>query len=58
MITDRTMKIQVEVTLIDQRSYFDVDTIVDEIKAEFGLVNIDDVPSEKYWAIVEKHQVA
>lgn len=58
MITDRTMKVQVSKTLGAEGFRFDLVAIVDEIKKKFGLIDIGDVPNEKYWAIVEKHQVA
>lgn len=34
---------------------YDIDAIVDEILETHGQVHIDDIDSDEYWAIVERH---
>jgi hypothetical protein len=47
---------QITPTLGDRADDFDIPGIVDLIGELFGFdVNIDDIPSEKYWEIVQKY---
>lgn len=48
---------QIRTTLGDRAADFDVDAIVEEIGDTYGrnTVSVDAIPSEEYWAIVEKH---
>lgn len=55
MITTDDMARQVRATLEPVEGEYDVDGIVDEIHAEFGLVDIDAVPHSGYWLIVARH---
>lgn len=57
MITDKDMKAQIIEALEDWVTLFDVDKICDEIRATHGLCNINDVPNEVFWKIVEKHEI-
>ncbi|MEV1003387.1 hypothetical protein [Nonomuraea sp. NPDC050202] len=44
-------------TLGDDPDSFDVNGIVEEIGTTYGydLATIDDIPTEEYWQIVERH---
>lgn len=57
MITDRSIADQVGVSLGEHGGDFDVAAIVREIIAMYGLVDIDEIPTDRYWAIVERHEV-
>jgi hypothetical protein len=57
-ITDRDMRDQVERSLegwTGGPGSFDVPAIVEALQARYGLTHIDEIPSDDYWAIVEKH---
>jgi hypothetical protein len=56
MITDGDMLDQVRTT-IDGDPDYDAVGIRDHIHREHGLIDIDDIPSDDYWAIVDKHRV-
>lgn len=46
----------VSTTLGDHIDDYDIDAIVEEIRLEYGAIgSIDDVPTDAYWKIVEKH---
>lgn len=46
----------VSLTLADHAGDFDITAIADELTETYGpLTSIDDVDSDAYWAIVEKH---
>lgn len=55
MITDRDMREQVKSSLTSEVGDFDVNAIVDDLQDAYGTVHIDEIPSERYWEIVEKH---
>ncbi|SEN87435.1 hypothetical protein, partial [Nonomuraea pusilla] len=59
---ERSMNVQdlataVKTTLGDHPENFDVDGIIAEIGTTYGydLKSIDDIPSDEYWQIVERH---
>lgn len=54
-ITRNDMERQVRETLDGREDEFDVDGIVDDIHAQFGLVDIDAVPHSGYWLIVARN---
>ena len=56
-MTRQDLTAAVRTTLGDHPGSFNVDGIVEEIGATYGwdLASIDDVPSDEYWAIVERH---
>jgi hypothetical protein len=57
-MTTEDLKHQVSTTLGDHPEDFEIGAIVQEIVQEFGPIgSIDAVPSERYWAIVERHDV-
>jgi hypothetical protein len=55
MITDRDIRTQVIASLQDEADEFNVEAIVDEIRANYGLVDIEAIETGAYWAIVERH---
>lgn len=57
MPSTRDIADQVRTTLGDHPEDFDVDAIVEEIGDTYGrdIASIDVIPSDEYWAIVEKH---
>jgi hypothetical protein len=57
VITDRDIREQVARSIdgADESENFDVEAITDEIRSTYGLVDIDAIPAEEYWAIVAKH---
>lgn len=57
MITSDDITRQVEASLTDWVSDFDVPAIVADIIATYGLVDIDDIDTEEYWALVQTHDV-
>lgn len=58
MITDMDMRQQVAIACGAFADEFDLDAIVDELRGEFGLVHIDEIPSEQFWAVVEHHDTS
>lgn len=54
-ITDRDMREQVTTALGFEDGDFDVPAIVDALQLAYGTVDIDDIPSDDFWAIVQKH---
>lgn len=54
-ITKSDMARQVRRTLDPIEGEYDVDGIVDDIHAEYGLVDIDTVPHSGYWLIVARN---
>ena len=57
MPSTRDIADQVRTTLDTAADHFDIDGIVEEIARKYGLdiPSIDAIPSDEYWAIVEKH---
>ena len=55
IITDHDIATQVIQTLADHVNDFDVDGIVRAIVDGYGLVDIDIIPDEEYWMLVEAH---
>lgn len=55
IITDHDIATQVIQTLADHVGDFDVDGIVHAIVDGYGLVDIDIIPDEEYWMLVEAH---
>ncbi|GAB3214300.1 hypothetical protein GCM10027294_53580 [Marinactinospora endophytica] len=49
---------QIASTLGDYEAGYDVDAIADEILEAYGLVHVDAVDTDAYWAIVERHDQA
>jgi uncharacterized protein with von Willebrand factor type A (vWA) domain len=49
------MRNQVLEALDGSEGDFDVEGIVEEIHAEHGLVDIDELPSAYFWGVVAKH---
>ncbi|MFB4280873.1 hypothetical protein ACBJ59_36675 [Nonomuraea sp. MTCD27] len=47
----------VSLTLDGHADDFDINAVVEEIGDTYGwdIKSIDDIPSDEYWAIVEKH---
>jgi hypothetical protein len=58
MITDRDIREQVGVSLQEFGGDFDIDGIVDEIQRTYGRVNIDEIESQAYWALVARHDTS
>lgn len=58
MITRQDIMIQVRDTLGVYGDDFDIDAIVDDIVTEYGLIDIDDIPSSEYLPIVERHDLS
>jgi len=56
-ITDRDMAEQVSRSLGADADDFDTDAIVEEIRKAYGLIDIDDIDSDTYWALVERHAI-
>lgn len=56
--TTRDMRIDVRHALASDDGDFDVAAIVDEIHAEHGVIDVDDLPSEYFWSVVAKHDKA
>ena len=54
-ITDHDIATQVAASLGIHVGDFDVDGIVRDVIAQFGLVSIDDIDETEYWALVEEH---
>jgi len=57
LITDRDMREQVCQTLGDEAACFNVTAIAGEIQRTYGTVDIDEVPGEKFWEIVNRHYI-
>jgi hypothetical protein len=58
MITEHLMRDQVERSLEGNNlTFFNVDGIVADLKAAHGLVHIDTIPSDAYWATVYAHDL-
>ena len=55
IITDHDIATQVTQTLADHVNDFDVDRIVRAIVDGYGLMDIDNIPDEEYWMLVEAH---
>ena len=50
---------QITATLGDHPENFDVDAITEEVGQTYGFdTNIDAIPSDKFWAIVQKHDTS
>lgn len=45
----------VSTTLGDHIDDYDIDAIVQEIVDTHGLVSIDDIDTDEYWALIERH---
>lgn len=58
MITDQDIAQQVSQALAPELSDFDLDAIVSEIQATYGLVDIDTIPHDDFWALVERHDIS
>lgn len=54
-ITDHDIATQVTESLGVHVGDFDVDGIVRDVIAQFGLVSIDDIDEAAYWGLVEEH---
>jgi hypothetical protein len=57
-ITDQDMRDQVTRSIETEENLFNVPAIVDELQERYGTVHIDEIPSDAYWAIVEKHDIS
>lgn len=57
-ITIREMRDQVRIATDASDGTYDVDAIADELDAQFGLCDIDDIPADAFWAIVLAHTEA
>lgn len=53
--TDRDMRDQVAIALGGYTAEYDMEAIVDDVQARYGTVDIDSVPDDEFWAIVERH---
>lgn len=54
----KDMECAVSITLGDFVEDYDISGIVDEITMDLAPIDsIDDVPSDKYWDIVKKHEI-
>lgn len=51
----QVLTIQVAASLGSHADDFYVDAIVDEIVSEYGFVDIDEIPKDKYWDIVQDY---
>lgn len=49
------LRVQIERSLTDQAQGVDVGAVADEIRDRYGLVDIDSIDHDEYWAIVRKH---
>lgn len=54
-INSRDIRDQVTASLPGYEGDYDIDEIVADLIQEFGRRNIDDMPTDRYWAIVAKH---
>lgn len=54
-ITDQDIAYQVSTSLDGFIDDYNIDDIVRDIIDTYGRVNIDDIDSDEYWAIVERH---
>ena len=57
MTTDKDIAYQVSTTLAELADEHDIGGIVEEIKRTYGLVDIDDIETDEYWAIVKRHNI-
>lgn len=57
-ITIREMRDQVRHVTDASDGTYDVDAITDELDEQFGLVDIDAIPSDAFWTIVLAHAEA
>lgn len=57
-ITTREMADQVRTATDASDGTYDVDAITDELRDQFGLVDIDDIPADAFWTIVLAHAEA
>lgn len=62
---ERSMNVQdltaaVKTTLGDYPGSFDIEGLVEEIRATYGndIKSIDDIPGDEYWQIVERHDLS
>lgn len=62
---ERSMNVQdltaaVKTTLGDYPGSFDIEGLVEEIRATYGndIKSIDDIPGDEYWQIVERHDIS
>lgn len=55
MATDEYMRVQVEHALGFDVDEYDVPAIIDDIQHEFGTMNIDTIPADRFWGIVANH---
>lgn len=53
--TARDMRDQIIRSIEPEQGDFDVDGILDALQARYGTCNIDDIPSDDYWATVQAH---
>lgn len=56
MITDRDITVKVSASLASYEGDFNIPAIVDEIQTTYGLVDIDTIEHDAYWAIVARHE--
>lgn len=54
-ITTREMRDQVRTATDASDGTYDVDAITDELRDQFGLVNIDSIPADDFWTTVLAH---
>ena len=57
MITDWDMKTQVIAALDGQDAEFDVDAIVGDILARYGLIDLEELDHDVFWGIVAAHAI-
>jgi len=55
MVTDADLRTQVEHALGFDADEYNVPAIVDDIQHEFGTMNIDTIPADRFWGIVANH---
>jgi len=56
--TSADIKVQVQASLAEWVIEYDVDGIVTAIIEKYGLVHIDTIPSEEYWPMVARFDLA
>lgn len=58
IITDQDMRAQVVTTLAGRDDDYDVVQLVDALITAYGVCDVDDIPSDAYWATVARFDVS
>jgi hypothetical protein len=55
-MTDHDMREQVKAALDGREDAYDVEAIVSEIQETYGTTDIETLPGEHFWTLVERHE--